>query len=211
MVEEAKRTLAYICPVCGKAVAVERTAFQLAAAANRLPCPCGKSELVVELSGDRCRLTVPCVFCGRDHQVGCSTRALLHERTLAFSCAVSGLDCLYVGEEEPVFQALARLEEAVDRLVLESEAQEKGAFLDELVMGEVLGEIKEIAQRGGISCQCGSTQYGIRVGFSAVELVCAQCGGILRLPAATADDIDDICCKTRLVIGRRDGSPSPPR
>lgn len=200
MIEEAKRTLAYICPVCGKAVAVERTAFQLAASVNRLPCPCGKSELVVELAGDQCRLQVPCIFCGRDHKVSCSTRAFLHEKALAFSCAVSGLDCLYVGEEGPVFQALERLEEAVDRLVLEDQAEQKGAFLDELVMGEVLGEIKEIARRDGISCQCGSTVYGIRVGYSAVELVCARCGGTLRLPAATAGDIDDICCKTKLTI-----------
>lgn len=203
MIEEAKRTLAYICPVCGKAVAVERTAFQLAASVNRLPCPCGKSELVVELAGDQCRLQVPCIFCGRDHKVSCSTRAFLHEKALAFSCAVSGLDCLYVGEEGPVFQALERLEEAVDRLILEDQAEQKGAFLDELVMGEVLGEVKEIARRGGISCQCGSTGYSIRLNYSAVELVCARCGGVLRLPAATAGDIDSICCKTKLTIKKR--------
>lgn len=202
MIDEAKRTLAYICPVCGKAVAVERTAFQLAATVNHLPCPCGKSELVVEMTGDQCRLRVPCVFCGKDHTVTCSTRAFLHEKALAFSCAASGLDCLYVGDEGAVFQALERLEGAVDRLVLESQAQEKGAFLDELVMGEVLGEVKEIARRGGIRCECGSTDYGIRVGYSSVELVCAQCGGVLRLPAATADDIDDICCKVQLTIHR---------
>ena len=204
MLEEAKRTLAYICPVCGKAVAMERTAFQLAASVNHLSCPCGKSELVVEMTGDQCHLMVPCIFCGKDHKVTCSTRSLLHEKTLAFPCAVSGLDCLYVGESESVFQALERLEQAVDRLVLESQAQEKGAFLDELVMGEVLGELKEIAQRGGISCQCGSRDYGIKVGYSAVELICAQCGATLRLPAATADDIDDICCKTTLTIGKKE-------
>lgn len=204
MIEEAKRTLAYICPVCGMAVAVERSAFQLAAAVNHLPCPCGKSELVVEMTGNQCRLQVPCIFCGKDHKVSCSTRAFLHEKALAFSCVVSGLDCLYVGDEGPVFQALGRLEETVDRLVMESQAEEKGAFLDELVMGEVLGEIKEIARRGGISCQCGSTSYKLRVGYSTVELVCARCGGVLRLRAATADDIDDICCKTKLKIKKKE-------
>ena len=51
MQEEAKRTLAYLCPVCGKSVIVERTPFQLAATVNHLPCPCGKSELVVEMAG----------------------------------------------------------------------------------------------------------------------------------------------------------------
>lgn len=49
MVEEAKRTLAYLCPACRQSVAVERSVFQLAASANELPCPCGKSSLRVEL------------------------------------------------------------------------------------------------------------------------------------------------------------------
>lgn len=201
MLEEAKRTLAYICPVCGKAVAVERTAFQLAASVNHLPCPCGKSELVIEMKGDQCHVQVPCVFCGRDHKVACSTKSFLHEKVLAFSCSASGLDCLYAGEEEPVFRALSRLEEAVDRMVLNDQAEEKSPFLDELVMGEVLGELKEIAAQGGVSCLCGSRDYTVRVGYSTVELVCADCGRTLRLNAATADDIDAICCKTKLVIG----------
>ena len=136
MVEEAKRTLAYLCPACRQSVAVERSVFQLAASANELPCPCGKSSLRVELMGDRVKLTVPCLFCGKDHTVTCSSHAFLHEKVLAFSCAASGLDCCYVGEEGPVFAALQRLEEAVDKL--EAASGEKGAFLDELVMQEVL-------------------------------------------------------------------------
>ena len=147
MLEEAKRTLAYICPVCGKAVAVERTAFQLAASVNHLPCPCGKSELVIEMKGDQCHVQVPCVFCGRDHKVACSTKSFLHEKVLAFSCSASGLDCLYTGEEEPVFRALSRLEEAVDRMVLNEQSEEKSPFLDELVMGEVLGELRAEGDR----------------------------------------------------------------
>lgn len=196
--EETKRTLAYLCPACGQSVAVERTAFQLAASANDLPCPCGKSALRVELEGGRARLTVPCFFCGTDHTVTCSAQALLNEKVLAFSCAASGLDCCYVGEEGPVFAALKRLEEAADKVDLE--AKEKGAFLDGLVMHEVLSEIKEIAQRDGISCTCGSHRWKLQVNYSSIDLFCAQCGGAMRIPAATASDIDDVCCKTKLVI-----------
>lgn len=206
MVEDAKRTLAYICPACRQSVAVERSVFQLAAASSELPCPCGKSSLKVELMGDRVRLTVPCLFCGRDHTVTCSSRAFLHERVLAFSCAASGLDCCYVGEEGPVFAALKRLEEAVDKL--EADAGAQGTFLDELVMHEVLSEIRDIAQRDGVSCTCGSRQWKLQVNYSSVDLTCVGCGAVMRIPAATADDIDDICCKDKLVIrgGDRGGS-----
>ena len=201
MVEQAKRTLAYLCPSCRQSVAVERSIFQLAASANELPCPCGKSSLRVEMMGDRVRLTVPCLFCGKDHSVTCSSHAFLHEKALAFSCAASGLDCCYVGEEGPVFAAVRRLEEAADKL--EREAGARGTFLDELVMHEVLSELRDIAKRGGVSCECGSTEWKLQVNYSSIDLICPHCGGVLRLNAATASDIDDICCKDRLVIKRR--------
>lgn len=198
MVEETGRILAYICPDCRQSVVVERSVFQLAAAPSQLPCPCGKSALRVEMLGDRVRLNVPCLFCQEEHTVTCSAKAFLHEKALAFSCAASGLDCCYVGEEAPVYAAVARLEEAVDKL--EHEAGEKGAFLDELVMHEVLSELKEIAQRGGISCACGAKEWKLQVNYSSVDLFCAACGAAVRIPAATASDIDDVCCKDSLLI-----------
>ena len=198
MAQEATRTLAYFCPACRQIVAAERTIFQLAASTNTLPCPCGKSSLQVELMGDRVKLTVPCLFCGKDHSVICSSHAFLHQRLLAFSCAQSGLDCCYVGEEGAVFAALKRLEEAVDKL--DPNGGEKGSFLDEFVMHEVLSELKEIAQRDGISCTCGSHRWKLQVNYSSIDLFCADCGGAMRIPAATSSDIDDICCKTKLLI-----------
>ena len=202
MVQETKRFLSYICPHCRQSVIVERDLFSLAASTAHIKCPCGRSELTVEFLPTRVRLTVPCLFCGRDHTVSCSAHAFVREKALAFSCSASGLDCCYVGEEGPVYAATARLEQAVDKL--EEEGQRQGSFLDELVMQEVLSEIKDIAQRGGISCACGSKEWTFQVNYSSVDLICRQCGAQMRIPAATADDIDDICCKTNLVIrGKR--------
>ena len=56
MIEDAKRSIAFLCPVCRKPVIVERTVFQLAAAGSRLPCPCGQSAVEVALLGDQVRL-----------------------------------------------------------------------------------------------------------------------------------------------------------
>ena len=128
----------------------------------------------------------------------CSTHAFLHEKALAFSCAASGLDCCYVGEEGPVFAAMERLEEAVDKM--EAAAGEKGTFLDEIIMHEVLSELRDIAQRGGISCACGSREWRLQVNFSSVDLICGHCGAALRISAATADDLGDLCCKQTLII-----------
>ena len=191
MIEDAKRSIAFLCPSCRQPVILERSVFQLAAAGGKLPCPCGKSSVRIDLMGDRVNLTVPCLFCEQEHTVTCSTHAFLTEKCLAFSCANSGLDCCYVGEEEPVFAAMKRLEETLD--VLEAEAGSEGTFLNDLVMEEVLGELRDSGQRGGISC--------------TVELFCARCGGALKLPAATMSDLEDLCCKPTLLI--RGDQPKP--
>ena len=202
MVQQTNRFLSYICPHCLQSVIVERDLFSLAASKAHIPCPCGKSELTVEFQPNRVRMTVPCLFCGREHSVSCSSRAFIREKALAFSCAASGLDCCYVGEEGPVYAATARLEQAVDKLGRDAAGQ--GAFLDEGVMEEILSELKDIAGRGGISCTCGSRRWSFEVNFSSVDLICPDCGGRLRLPAATADDLDDLCCKTTILIRGRD-------
>lgn len=198
MEQDTKRFLSYICPNCRQSVIVERDLFSLAASTTHIKCPCGKSELTVEFLPNRVRLVVPCQFCGREHEVSCASRSFVREKALAFSCAASGLDCCYVGEEGPVYAATARLEQAMDKL--EEESSEHGMFLNEVVMQEVLSEIKDIAQRGGISCSCGSKQWTFQVNYSSVDLICGSCGAQMRIPAVTADDIDDICCKNTILI-----------
>lgn len=202
MEQEKTRFLSYICPSCRQSVIVERDLFSLSASTAHIKCPCGRSELTVDFLGDRVELTVPCLYCGHEHKVSCPSHAFIKEKALAFSCTASGLDCCYVGEEGPVYAATSRLEQAIDKVGPKSE--EKAMFLDEIVMHEVLSEIKDIARRGDISCACGSKKWTFQVNYSSVDLICAACGAQMRIPAATADDIDDICCKTKLLIHGKD-------
>lgn len=197
---EEIRTVGYICPVCGKSVIAERTAFQLAAGDSTLPCPCGKSELSFRQKGDRCEIDVPCLFCAKDHTAVCANDALLRQKLLALSCPASGLGCCFIGEERAVFQAMEKLEQAVDKLREDDAAESRGSFLNGAVMSEVLEELRDIAQRGGVSCGCGSRDYGVKVGYAAVDLVCAACGAALRLPAACPDDLDGLCARYTVTI-----------
>ena len=79
--------------------------------------------------------------------------------------------------------------------------EEPEAFADNVIMYEILSELKDIAARpGGITCACGSTRCGMEIRRSAVDLVCRDCGARLRLSAATDRDLDDLCCHMKLVI-----------
>lgn len=197
-----KRTIAFVCPSCRQTVVAERTGFALAASHSRLPCPCGKSAVEVEPMGDQMALDIPCPVCGGSHRGVCPARDFLQRRAMCFTCTASGVETCVVGEEDQVFAAARRMEATIARL--DASGEDRGVFLDEIVMQEVLSELKEIADRDGISCTCGSRKWTCKVGYSAVQLTCAQCGGVLRIPAGCADDIDDICCADRLVIRGRD-------
>ena len=67
-------------------------------------------------------------------------------------------------------------------------------------MEEVLAELKDIAQRDGISCECGSHQWRLEVHYASVELICAQCGSAMRINASTMDDLNELCCHPKLTI-----------
>lgn len=203
MTEEPKRTIAFLCPACRQSVVVERTVFQLAAGTCRLPCPCGGSAVTIEMEADHADVTVPCLYCGEDHHARVPAHALLHQKVLALSCKGTDLDCCYIGEEDAVFGALKRLEEAA--LQVKEKPEERGDQLNEMVMTEVLSELRDIAARGGVSCSCGSKDYKVKIHYSSVELECANCGSVLRLPAATGEDLADLCCQYTLLIGGKEG------
>ncbi len=198
MIEQATRTVGFFCPYCRNACIMERSAFTLAAGRNALDCPCGKSRIEVEMLGEKIRLKMPCLLCEESHSFTCSTNAFLHETIVAFSCGASGLDCCYIGEEGAVFAAMKRLEETID--ALEAEAAGEGAFLNRIVMEEILEELRDIGARGGVSCGCGSKEFSINIQFSAVELHCNNCGNMLKIPAGTLQDVEDLCCKPKLLI-----------
>ena len=193
-VMEELRAFGYLCPQCGKPVLGVRDAFTLAASDANVACACGKSALHTEYDGRRWRITVPCGLCGDTHTALCPEKRMLRGAT-ALACARTGQFSCFIGPEGTVEQHLAGLERTADR------EADGGAFLDSVVMYEILSELKEIAARpDGITCRCGSRKYGMEIRRAAVDLICRECGGKLRLPAATQKDLDDLCCHMTLEI-----------
>lgn len=193
---EETRSFGYICPKCGRAVMARRSAFSLAAAAAHIECPCGQSDMLIETDGSRFRLWVPCGLCGETHQAECSADAVLRGRGIGLACPKTRQICCYVGQED---QVSAQMEQLAVRAAKEK-AEDPEAFTDNIIMYEVLSELKDIAARDGISCTCGSHKYTMAVRRGAVELICGDCGGRLRLNAATDRDLDDLCCQMKLTI-----------
>ena len=193
------RTFAFICPECKQLVVAQRTAFAIAAGDCDIPCPCGKSTLTIQNMGSMYHLSVPCVACGRNHEVSCPQEALLRRKALSLTCKATGFDSCVIGEEQAVYEAAQRMELTADELPDNAENGKEG-FLNEMVMQEVLSELKEIASRDGVSCTCGSKRWSLDVRYASIVLRCGDCGGVLKIPAGTGGDIDNICCQYTLTI-----------
>ena len=194
---EEMRALGYICPHCGKAVYGERTRFALNAAAVALVCGCGYGELTAEPEGDAFRVTVPCGVCGGEHRAEISRAAMTEGRGVGLACPKRRQLCCYIGKPAQVQAALRELELTVEK----GKSQGEEVFADSVIMYEILSELKEIATRkDGITCSCGSKSYGMEIHSTYVDLVCKSCGAKLRIPAATDEDLDRLCCRMKLQI-----------
>lgn len=199
---EDMRTFGYLCPKCGKPVMGTRSIFALEASDAEIECDCGESVLRTEFDGAKYKVYVPCGICGETHMAVCPPERILKGAT-ALGCAKTKQFCCYIGPEGIVEKNLREL-----AILAEKEKQQEGedqeAFLDNVIMYEVLSELKDIAARkDGITCACGSRHYGMEIRRSAVDLVCRDCGAKLRIPAATDRDLDDLCCHMKLVIPGR--------
>lgn len=194
--KEETRTFGYICPSCGKAVLADRTRFALAAAAIGVVCDCGHSELTAEPLVEKYRVTVPCGVCGGEHRAEVPARSLLEGPGVGLACPDTRQLCCYIGERDRVERSLAELERTLEK----KNEREADTFVDDVIMYEVLSELRDISSRGGISCACGAKGCSMEVHGAAVDLVCPACGGRLRLPAATDEDLDRLCCQYTLTI-----------
>ncbi len=193
---EQTRTFGYICPSCGKAVLADRTRFALEAAAIGAVCDCGHSELTAEPAVRAYRITVPCGVCGGEHRAEVAPESLLEGPGVALACPETKQLCCYIGERDRVERSLAELERTLEK----KKDREADTFVDDVVMYEVLSELEDIAARDGISCACGSKGCSLDIHGGAVDLVCPACGGRLRVPAATDNDLDRLCCQYTLTI-----------
>lgn len=196
---EDMRTFGYLCPKCGKPVMGTRSIFALEASDAEIECDCGESVLRTEFDGAKYKVYVPCGICGETHMAVCPPERILKGAT-ALGCAKTKQFCCYIGPEGVVEKNLRELSILVEKEKQQQEGEDQEAFLDNVIMYEVLSELKDIAARGGVSCTCGSKEYSIAVHRGSVDLICKSCGGKLRLPAATDEDLDRLCCQMKLTI-----------
>ena len=127
-------------------------------------------------------------MCGGHHQAECGADAVLHGRGIGLACPEKQELCCYIGQEQQVRRAMEELALRVEK----EKAGGEEAFTDNVIMYEVLSELKDIAARDGISCTCGSHKYSMAVRRGA----CLETPHVMMLA-------DDPACTLIEPIGAR--------
>ncbi len=186
--QKKQNEIAYRCPSCGSSVHGFVGNFALSADMLRLKCPCGESELVVTVSGDRekLRLEVPCLFCGQSHHYTVSRSLFFGERLFLLNCPYTNMDICFLGSEDEVSSALAASEKDLTRLLGElglskiSEMQPEDMDPDEVLPDARIYDIvryvvKELEAEGAIDCPCHGGEYDIAVTDRGIAVYCPAC------------------------------------
>ena len=145
--QEEMRTFGYLCPKCGKTVMAARSVFALEASNAEVACECGGSALRVEFDGQKYRAHVPCGICGETHVAVCEPERMLHGAT-ALGCAATKQFCCFIGPEGTVEKNLRELAVLAEKEKQQEGSEEPEAFVDNVIMYEVLSELKEIPPPG---------------------------------------------------------------
>lgn len=184
-----QRHIAYRCPDCGEAVVGLVGRFALSANMLRLKCSCG-SEMSLDMniiSGEKIRLSVPCLYCRQNHSYVVSEALFFDKDRFLLNCPYSGMDIAFLGEEDVVSHEIVRTGEELSALMKNLEAEELSDLQPEdMDEGEVLPDpavynllkflIKDLEEEGNLHCPCGEGPYDIRFTDTGMQAFCERCG-----------------------------------
>ncbi len=198
ILEQKKTHLSYRCPACLGMTSGYLLPF--AATDNnrlRMKCPCGGSEMFIHMLPDRrVRLSVPCVFCGQEHQYPMNRSLFFGRELFALNCPATNVDICFIGEEEQVARATesntADLNELIEALREESGEDPlapPAPVLPEAQVYDILRFlVKELEAEGAVSCPCMSGSYELELVEAGVRVYCESCGASYLFPAGTVSE-----------------------
>ncbi len=189
IVKNVKTTVGYRCPTCGGNVLSPVGAFLLNADRLKLNCPCKKSDLEICITNDdKVRLTVPCLVCGGKHTYTVSKSIFFGRDIFVFSCAMSGVDICFFGEQDKVIEALDEQMKLLRSFAGEEdeESAEEMADIhtvrDPQVHNVVNFVLKELAAENAITCGCthegkgkGDYDFDYSPAADSVRIFCHRC------------------------------------
>ncbi len=186
---QVRRNIVYRCDECGSAVFGLVGKFAKVGDMLRLKCSCDKPSAldIGIMKEDKIKLSVPCLFCKQNHSYTVSEQIFLGREKFALGCPYTGLDIVFIGEEDKLEGELIRTEEEIRRLMASLEAEElsdiqpKDMTEDEILPDPAVYDtlrfvVKDLEEEGRVSCPCGKARCELRFCDGGLQVYCDSCG-----------------------------------
>ena len=191
MILKGKQTnVAYRCPGCGYAIFGLVGAFSVSAGMLKLKCQCGDSQMILQFTSDKkVRVTVPCLFCGTDHQFTVSQSLFFEREIFALNCPYTNMDICYIGEKEKIDEALEKSAQELEMLfsqvteVADDEIKAEQILPDAQIYDILRFVVKELEAEQKIECPCQTGPYELDITPDGIRVYCTECGASYLFPA----------------------------
>jgi len=151
-------------------------------------CECGFNKIIIGTNNyKQYWLQFACVICEVEHIIFYKSKELWSSGVKEISCLENEVELGYLGSEDEV-QNLIKDEEEYMELMLE-EVGFENYFSSPEIMLSALNLLYDIAETGGLSCQCGNDDIDIDMFPGKIELLCNKCDGLTTINAETEDDL----------------------
>ncbi len=206
MVLETKNAyVAYRCPKCGFAIYGIASQFALSSSQMiKIKCQCGGSDMTIHSTQDKkLRLSVPCLFCGQNHNYVVSQNVFFGKEPFLLSCPYTHMDICFIGSKEQVDEAVERTEEELTELFREMGVTSPEELHsspdvdpDEIISDAQIYDIvrflvKELEADGEIECPCHSGQYDFDISDRGISVFCPICGAEHLFPTDSVSAAQD--------------------
>ncbi len=182
--------VAYRCPKCGFAIYGIAGQFALASSQIlKIKCQCGGAEMTVTCTQDKkLRISVPCLFCGQNHNYVVSQNVFFGEEPFLLSCPYTNMDICFIGSKDQVDAEVERTEEelntlfremnisSIDELHSSEDVDPDQIISDAQIYDIVRFLIRELEADNAIDCPCHSGQYDFDISDRGVTVFCPVCG-----------------------------------
>ncbi len=213
ILENKQSYIAYRCPGCGFAIYGIVGQYALHADMLKLKCQCGEAEAVINYTSDKkLRISVPCLFCGKNHHYVVSQNVFFGEEPFLLSCPYTNMDICFIGTEAQVDAAVSRNEEELGQLLEEMnvssvrelrsspDVDPEQIISDAQIYDIVRFVVKELEADGAIDCPCHGGQYDFQLSDEGLCVFCPTCGAEHIFPADSVAAAEDFIKCDRLEL-----------
>jgi len=175
MLIDLKKSVAYICPYCGKLSIRDISFFDLPNGRSQFRCQdpdCNREIVEISHKKEKYIFEVICTVCNDKHTFTLKPSSLWKKSLVVLACPNTTVGIMFTGDREAVNEELER------QNALYLEAEKEIASSPELsIYFEIISVINKIAKDGGISCNsCGMGSFDIELDEMGVVVTCRDCG-----------------------------------